>query len=312
MIAIAPMLDCTDKHFRMLFRFISRRALLYTEMMTANAILHGDRKYLLHFNLKEHPVSLQLGGCEPAKLALAAKIGEEFGYQEINLNIGCPSDRVQAGRFGACLMKEPALVADCVASMKAAVNVPVTVKCRLGVDKQDDYESLYHFVETIAKAGCLRFIVHARKAWLKGLSPKQNRTIPPLRYEFVYQLKKDFPKLTIFINGGIQSVAQAKQQLNKVDGVMIGRQAYQKPYSLIGIDAEIFGDSRIPPTQFEVIEQYLDYIHQQITTGVPVRAMTRHLLNLLTDFSGAKALRSQISHLKVLPTTLFRDGVAFG
>lgn len=293
-VSIAPMLDCTDRHFRMLFRLISKRALLYTEMITADAIIHGNREKLLGFNQEEHPLALQLGGSEPAKLALAAKIGESFGYDEINLNVGCPSSRVQAGRFGACLMKEPQLVADCVASMKAIVSLPITVKCRLGVDDEDSYEKLQCFIEIVSKAGCITFIVHARKAWLKGLSPKQNREIPPLRYEMVHQLKQDFPQLNIVINGGVKSVKEAKVQLQFVDGVMIGRQAYQRPYSLVGLDSEFFGLEQTQVTRFEVIRKYINYIESEVKQGGRARSLSKHLLNLLTDFPGAKECRKSM------------------
>src|SRR5664279_2953292 len=239
--AIAPMMEWTDRHCRFFHRLLTRRALIYTEMLTTGAVLRGDRARLLGFDAFEHPVALQLGGSDPAALGQSARIGEEFGYDEINLNVGCPSDRVQEGRFGACLMIEPALVADCVAAMRAAVAVPVTVKCRIGVDDQDDYEGLHHFAETLAGAGLQVLIVHARKAWLHGLSPKENREVPPLNYPRVYQLKREFPQLTIVVNGGIVTVDAAKSHLPQVDGVMLGRAAYHDPYVLARIEWDMFG-----------------------------------------------------------------------
>ena len=242
--SVAPMMELTDRHFRFLMRLISRRSLLFTEMVTARAILHGDRQYLLGFNNEEHPLALQLGGSDPAELAEAAAIGEDLGYDEINLNVGCPSDRVQSGRFGACLMAEPQLVAECIAAMQARVAVPVTVKCRVGIDRNDSYEPFRHFIDTVADGGCHRFYVHARKAWLDGLSPKQNRDVPPLRYEFVYQLKQELPQLEIAINGGIDDWLNIEDHLLKVDGVMLGRAAYYNPSLMFEADKRIYQDTK--------------------------------------------------------------------
>src|SRR5262245_41689870 len=254
---VAPMMDWTDRHCRFFHRLLTRRALLYTEMMTAEAVLHGNRERLLGFSPEEHPVALQLGGSDPARLAQAAAIGAEYGYDEINLNVGCPSDRVQEGRFGACLMAEPELVADCVAAMRARVPVPVTVKCRIGIDQQDIEADLERFVSAVAAAGCRTFIVHARKAWLQGLSPKENREIPPLDYGRVYRLKAAQPELEIVINGGIASLGEAEAHLAKVEGVALGRAAYQTPYLLAEVDRRLFGATTTPHSRREVVEALL-------------------------------------------------------
>ncbi len=292
---VAPMLDWTDRHERYFLRLISRHALLYTEMVTTGAIIFGNRERFLDYHAAEHPLALQLGGSDPEALQQCARIGEDFGYDEINLNIGCPSERVQNGSFGACLMAEPQLVADCVAAMCDAVRVPVTVKHRIGIDDQDSYQALAHFVETIAAAGCETFIVHARKAWLKGLSPKENREVPPLQYDAVYQLKKDFPQLNIVINGGLLDLQQAQQQLAQVDGVMLGRAIYQNPYLLAEVDGLFYDDDHDIPGPRDILEAYLPYVSEQLAQGVRLHAMTRHILGLFQGMPGAKAWRRHIS-----------------
>src|SRR5579859_3963419 len=274
----APMMDWTDRHCRSLHRTLSRRAVLYTEMLTTGAVLHGDRARLLAFDPAEHPVALQLGGSEPADLAAAARIGEACGYDEINLNVGCPSDRVQSGRFGACLMKEPALVATCVAAMRSAACVPVTVKCRIGVDDQSPDEALRALIARCADAGVSTFVVHARKALLRGLSPKENREIPPLNYELVYRAKRENPDLTIVLNGGIGDLDSAERHLGHVDGVMLGRAAYQSPSILGDIDARFFGQPARPIDG--AIAHYVAYVSTKLAEGVPLHAMTRHMLGL--------------------------------
>jgi tRNA-dihydrouridine synthase A len=294
-LSVAPMLDWTDRHCRYFLRLITRRTLLYTEMVTTGALIHGDRERHLTFDPAEHPVALQLGGSSPADLATCAGIAEDFGYDEVNLNVGCPSDRVQNGRFGACLMAEPALVAECVAAMKAAAAVPVTVKTRIGIDHRDSYEELVGFVAQVAGAGCDALIVHARKAWLQGLSPRENREVPPLRYEVVARLKHDFPALRIAINGGVTTLAQASALLETLDGVMIGREAYQNPWILAEADPVIFGDSAPAPSSHEVLEAYLPYVARNLSAGVPLNAMTRHILGLFQGRRGARAWRRHLS-----------------
>lgn len=290
------MMDYTDRHDRYFLRLIAPHVLLYTEMITANALIHGDYKRLLAFDALEHPVALQLGGSEPDKLAAAAKLGEDFGYDEINLNVGCPSDRVKSGRFGACLMLEPARVGDCILAMKQAVSIPVTVKCRIGVDDQDSYEALTHFIRLVGAAGCDVFIIHARKAWLKGLSPKQNREIPPLQYETVHAIKRDFPHLTIVINGGIKQTAEIEEQLNHVDGVMIGREAYSNPWWLAEIESRIFSfDGSLLHERGRVIEKMLPYIENQLKNNVKLSSMTRHILGLYQGQKGARMWRRYLS-----------------
>ena len=289
------MMDWTDRHFRYLARLISRYTVLYTEMVTTGALLHGETKRFLRFDPSEHPVALQLGGSEPAELAHCSGVGAHWGYDEINLNVGCPSDRVQSGRFGACLMAEPELVADCVAAMKAAVHVPISVKTRIGIDDRDSYEQLLDFAHQVAAAGCDLLIVHARKAWLSGLSPKENRDIPPLRYDVVHRLKADLPDLPIVINGGFTTLEQVKEQLSQLDGVMIGRAAYQHPWLLSAADALIFGDDHPQPTQHEVVMAFADYAERQLADGVPMNAMTRHLLGLFQGRPGARAWRRHLS-----------------
>jgi tRNA-dihydrouridine synthase A len=292
-LCVAPMMDWTDRHCRFFHRLLSPHALLYTEMVTAPAVLHGDRARLLGFDPAEHPVALQLGGSEPNELAAAARVGESQGYDEVNLNVGCPSDRVQSGRFGACLMREPALVADCIAAMRAAVSIPVTVKCRLGVDEQDEYEDLERFVETVRATGCNVFVVHARKAWLEGLSPKENRDIPPLNYARVYHLKRDFPELTIIINGGIAAVADVHEHLQHVDGVMLGRTAYHEPYRLAEIEHEIFGTPL--PDRDAVLAALKPYVDAHLARGDRLQHITRHILGLYQGLPGARAFRRLLS-----------------
>lgn len=292
---IAPMMDGTDRHCRYFHRRLTRRALLYTEMITADAAINGDRSYLLGFDDREHPVALQLGGSDPEKLAQAARIGEEFGYDEINLNVGCPSDRVQSGTFGACLMKTPSLVADCVAAMRGAVKIPVTVKCRIGVDDQDPEQSLFEFVQKVSYAGCKTFIVHARKAWLEGLSPKENRSIPPLNYKLVRGLKSENPMLTVVLNGGIDTISQSLELLPGFDGVMLGRAAYGNPYLLAAVDREIFGEAASAPERETVIAAMSDYLKDQFQKGVKPHAVTRHMLGLYRGAPGARTWRRFLS-----------------
>jgi tRNA-dihydrouridine synthase A len=290
------MMDRSDRHFRFLTRVLAPTTLLYTEMITARALLRGDAQRLLRFDAAEHPVALQLGGADPAELASAAKLGVAAGYDEINLNVGCPSDRVQAACCGAALMLDPARVAACVAAMRAAVDVPVTVKTRLGVDEHDSYEFLTAFVERVAAAGCDTFIVHARKAWLSGLSPKENREIPPLDYPRVHRLKRDFADLRIVINGGLVDRDTALAQLEHVDGVMLGRAAYQQPWLVADLDRELHG-ARATPALSRVLERYSLYIERELASGTPLRSMTRHLLGLRTGLPGGRRWRRALSEL---------------
>ncbi|MEP6485251.1 MAG: tRNA dihydrouridine(20/20a) synthase DusA [Rudaea sp.] len=292
-ICIAPMMDWTDRHCRYFHRLLAPHARLYTEMVTTGAAMHGDRARLLAFGAAEHPVALQLGGSEPSDLAAAARLGVEFGYDEINLNVGCPSDRVQSGRFGACLMREPQLVGDCVAAMRAAVDVPVTVKCRIGVDEQDAYADLHAFTETLISAGLRVLVVHARKAWLHGLSPKENREIPPLDYSRVYQLKREFPQLTIVINGGIATVDAVTSHLPHVDGVMLGRAAYHDPYVLARVEHALFG-MRLPERD-EILSRMQPYIAREIAKGNALHHVVRHVLGLYLGEPGARAFRRYLS-----------------
>jgi tRNA-dihydrouridine synthase A len=294
-LSIAPMMDHTDRHFRYFMRQITKYTLLYTEMITTAAIIHGDRSKLLDFSPEEKPLSLQLGGDDPEILAECAKIGEDWGYDEINLNVGCPSARVQSGNFGACLMAQPELVAKAVTEMQQRVSLPVTVKHRIGIDNQDSYEDLANFVRIVSEAGCQRFTVHARKAWLQGLSPKENRTIPPLRYEDVYQLKQDFPHLFIEINGGITTLKQVKEHLQKVDGVMIGRAAYDNPYLFATVDQEIYGKDVTSPTRHQVIERMFPYIDAWVSQGGRLHSIMRHLLEIFAGQKGTKAWKRYIS-----------------
>ncbi|PSJ46556.1 tRNA dihydrouridine(20/20a) synthase DusA [Zobellella endophytica] len=292
--SVAPMLDWTDKHCRYFHRLLSRHAQLYTEMVTTGAILHGKGDYLA-FNAQEHPLVLQLGGSDAHALARCARLAEQRGYDEINLNVGCPSDRVQNGLFGACLMAEPGRVADGVAAMKAEVAIPVTVKTRIGIDEQDSYEFLCALVDRLVDAGVDALIVHARKAWLKGLSPKENREIPPLDYERVYRLKRDFPGLTIAINGGIKTLAEAREHLRHLDGVMLGREVYQNPYLLAQVDGELFGDRHDVISRHQVIRELLPYIEQELGKGTYLGNITRHTLGLFQGLPGARAWRRHLS-----------------
>ena len=289
--SVAPMLDWTDRHCRFFHRQLTARALLYTEMVTTGAVIHGDRERLLGFSGAEHPVALQLGGSDPAELAAAARIGADFGYDEINLNVGCPSDRVQSGRFGACLMAEPALVGDCVAALKAAVAVPVTVKCRIGIDDQDPEEALPRLVAAVRAAGVDGLVVHARKAWLQGLSPKENRTVPPLDHPLVHRLKRAHPDLPIAINGGIVDLDAALAHLGHVDGVMLGRAAYETPGLLAGVDRRVFGAEAADPDPFEVAERMVPYAERVVAAGFRLANVTRHLLGLFNGRPGARAWR---------------------
>jgi tRNA-dihydrouridine synthase A len=289
------MMDWTDRHCRFFHRLLSTRARLYTEMITAEAVLHGDRARLLGFSAQEHPVALQLGGCDPAKLAEAAAIGEGYGYDEINLNVGCPSDRVQEGRFGACLMAEPGLVARCVHAMAARVRAPVTVKCRIGIDDQDSEADLERFVSTVADAGCATFIVHARKAWLQGLSPKENREIPPLDYARVYRLKAAHPGLGIVLNGGVRTLDETETHLEIVDGVALGRAAYQNPYLLAEADRRLLGADTTPPSRREVIEALLPYAERHVKTGGRLNNIARHVLGLYHGRPRGRAFRRHLS-----------------
>lgn len=301
MFAVAPMMDWTDRHCRMFHRQLTRHALLYTEMVTALAIRHGDRNKLLGFDPREQPVALQLGGSDPACLAEAARVGEDFGYCEINLNVGCPSDRVQNGSFGACLMAEPELVRDCIGAMRDAVRVPVTVKCRIGIDDQDEDEDLERFITTVAASGCTTFIVHARKAWLKGLSPKENREIPPLNYGRVYRLKQAHPGLTIIINGGIATLEDGLQHLAHVDGVMLGRAAYQMPWCLAGVDAHIYGSGTPCAAREDAVRAMLPYIAEERSKDVWLHHITRHMLGLFHGQPGGRQWRRILSEEAVKP-----------
>lgn len=294
-LSVAPMMDWTDRHCRFFLRQFSPRVLLYTEMIVAQAIVKGDRRYLLEFDPAEHPVALQLGGAEPALLAEAAAIGAGFGYDEINLNVGCPSDRVQQATFGACLMARPRLVADCVRAMRGAVGVPVTVKCRIGIDDRDDWEFLREFVAAVAEAGCDVVIVHARKAILKGLSPKQNREVPPLVYERAWRVKAKFPSLTVVVNGGLRTVPQVAEQLAHADGVMLGREAYHNPYLLPALHSAVYGDGFGMPAAAGIVARMRGYAERETARGTPLRAITRHMLGMFHGQAGARAWRHALS-----------------
>ena len=289
------MMAHTDRHFRYLLRLLSGRSMLYTEMLTTGALLHGDTEKHARFNGAEHPVGIQLGGSAPGELASCAKIAADFGYDEINLNVGCPSERVKAGRFGACLMAEPVLVAECVRAMAEATELPVTVKSRTGIDQQDDYEHLQQFVSTVSRSGCRTFIIHARKAWLQGLSPRQNRSLPPLQYEMVYRLKQDFPELEIIINGGITSLAETRNHLLHVDGVMLGRAVCNNPYLLAGVDNYLFGVNNIAPSRMETLQNYMRYMEREMADGENLYAMARHIIGLFHGQSGARAYRRHLT-----------------
>jgi tRNA-dihydrouridine synthase A len=307
------MMDWTDRHCRVFHRLMTRRARLYTEMLTTGAIIHGDRQRLLGFDPSEHPVALQLGGSDPRDLAIAARIGEDFGYDEINLNVGCPSDRVKDGRFGACLMAEPGLVAQGVQAMKRAVRIPVTVKCRIGIDDQDPEVALDVLARDVVAAGCDALIVHARKAWLNGLSPKENRDIPPLDYDRVYRLKAAMPDVPIIINGGIASLDEAKQHLGHVDGVMLGRAAYHDPWRLLAVDSELFCERAPHAAMKAVFEAMAPYIERQLTQGVRLHSITRHFVGAFHGVPGARAFRRHLAENGVKPgagVNVLRDAVA--
>ncbi len=307
-------MEWTDRHCRFFHRLLSRRALIYTEMLTTGAVLRGDRARLLAFDPFEHPVAVQLGGCDPRALAQSARIAEQFGYDEINLNVGCPSDRVQVGRFGACLMSDPSLVADCVVAMKANVGIPVTVKCRIGIDDQNPDEALFAFTRSVKAAGIDALIVHARKAWLKGLSPRENREVPPLDYAVVRRLKATYPDLEIILNGGIASLDQARNELGALDGVMMGRAAYQEPWQLLNVDPVIFGE----PAPFDSLKDaaaaLMPYIERQLTAGARLHAVTRHILGLFRGVPGARAFRRHLATEAVKPgvdSTILADALGF-
>jgi tRNA-dihydrouridine synthase A len=311
--SVAPMMDWTDRHCRVFHRLMTRRARLYTEMLTTGAIIHGDRQRLLGFDGSEHPVALQLGGSDPRDLAIAAKIGEDFGYDEINLNVGCPSDRVKDGRFGACLMAEPALVADGIDAMKRAVKIPVTVKCRIGIDDQDPEVALDSLARGVVVAGADALVVHARKARLNGLSPKENRDIPPLDYDRVYRLKAAMPDVPIIINGGIASLDESRQHLSHVDGVMLGRAAYQEPWRLLSVDPELFGEAAPYATMKDVFEAMTPYIEAELAAGTRLHSIVRHFVGAFHGVPGARAFRRHLAENGVKPgagVNVLRDAIA--
>jgi len=311
--SVAPMMDWTDRHCRVFHRLMTRRARLYTEMLTTGAIIHGDRQRLLGFDASEHPVALQLGGSDPRDLAMAAKIGEDFGYDEININVGCPSDRVKDGRFGACLMAEPQLVAEGVAAMKRAVRVSVTVKCRIGIDDQDPEVALDTLAREVVAAGADTLIVHARKAWLNGLSPKENRDIPPLDYDRVYRLKAAMPDVPIIINGGIAGLDEARGHLDHVDGVMLGRAAYHDPWRLLAVDSELFGETPPHTTMKDVFEAMAPYIERELAQGTRLHSITRHFVGAFHGVPGARAFRRHLAENGVKPgagVNVLRDAIA--
>jgi len=294
---VAPMMDRTDRHCRHFHRLLTQRSLLYTEMLHSNAILKGDTNKLLSYSQSEHPLAIQLGGSDPISLAEASQISEDFGYKEINLNVGCPSSKVQKGRFGAILMKEPDLVSKCVSAMKNSVDIPVTVKCRIGVDNMDEDVQLDKFIKEVSSSGCETFIIHARKAWLKGLSPKDNREIPPLDYQRVYRLKDTFPDLEFVMNGGIKTIEESKYHLKYVDGVMLGREAYDNPFILTNVDNSIFLEESNPISRSEVLKLLLPYIQSEIEKGTKISHITKHLMGLFRGFHGAKAVRKYLVSL---------------
>ena len=310
LVSIAPMMDWTDKHCRYFYRLISKNVQLYTEMITTKAILRGDKNRLLDFNTSENPLVLQLGGSDPKEMAECSLIAQDWGYDEVNINVGCPSDRVLSGSFGACLMKEPDLVAQCVESMIQKCDIPVTVKHRIGIDEMESYNQLSDFVYRISDKGCQHFIVHARKAWLRGLSPKENRTIPPLNYPWVYQLKKDFPKLKFTINGGIENCEDIKKHLEKVDGVMLGRSVYHNPFLLDEIEREIFNNKKSTIDREQILKKYISYISDQSQKGVPIRSMTRHILGLYHGEPNAKLFRRLLSG-KIVELSHLNDWLDF-
>lgn len=312
-LSVAPMMDWTDRHDRYFLRLVTKRTLLYTEMVTTGAILRGDRAKYLDYSAAEHPLALQLGGSDPAALAECARIAQDWGYDEVNLNVGCPSDRVQNGMFGACLMARPDLVARCVEAMRSATSLPVTVKHRIGIDDLDSYELLVAFVRTVSEAGCGTFIVHARKAWLSGLSPKENREIPPLRYEVVRQLKADLPHLTVVLNGGVKSLEETTAHLGWADGVMIGREAYSNPYLLARADRDIFGTEGVVPTRREIVEALVPYVEEQLSHGVYLARVTRHILGLFAGQPGARGWKRTLSERACRPGAgieVIRDALA--
>ena len=294
-VSVAPMMDWTDRHCRWFHRQLSSHVLLYTEMVTANAVIHGDRNYLIGFNPAEHPIALQIGGSEPLALAQAAKIGEDFGYDEININIGCPSDRVQSGRFGACLMAEPDLVAQCYSAMSKAVDIPVTVKCRLGIDDQNLNQTLPEFIEKVSSAGCEHFIIHARKAWLKGLSPKENRDVPPLNYDLVKAMKAAYPALEIVLNGGLKTLAAAQSESEGLNGVMLGRAAYHSPWILTDIDQLFYGAPVFSASREDITEKIIDYVSKIQDTDRSAKAIIRHIMGLYAGQAGARHWRRNLS-----------------
>ncbi len=300
-VSVAPMMDWTDRHERYFLRIISKRILLYTEMITTGAIIHGNREYLLGYDDTEHPLALQLGGSDPKELAECAKVGEGFGFDEINLNLGCPSDRVQSGHFGACLMAEPELVARCIGAMQEAVRIPVTVKTRTGIDDQDSYEELAQFVSQISEAGCKVFVIHARKALLDGLSPRENREIPPLRYDMVYRIKEEFPDLCVVINGGIKTIDEIREQICSVDGAMVGREAYENPYFLATVDQELYGDEYPVKTRQEIVAEFEDYVQAKLETGVRFMSIARHIMGLYRGMPGARSWRRHLGENGTLP-----------
>ena len=294
---VAPMMDRTDRHCRYFHRLLTKRSFLYTEMLHSNAILNGDVNKLLEFRTEEHPLAIQLGGSDPSSLAEASVVSEEFGFREINLNIGCPSSKVQKGRFGAVLMREPELVSKCIYAMKKSVSIPVTVKCRIGVDDMDEDAYLDKFIKELSFSGCDTFIIHARKAWLSGLSPKDNREIPPLNYQRVYKLKETFPELNIIINGGIKTIKESIEHLNYVDGVMLGREAYDNPFILTEVDSEIFSDAMHPIRRTDILYKLLPYIQSEIDKGTKISHITKHLMGLFKGFDGAKNIRKYLVSL---------------
>jgi tRNA-dihydrouridine synthase A len=299
--SVAPMMEWTDRHCRFFHRLLTRQALLYTEMLTTGAIIHGDRPRLLRFNNAEHPVAIQLGGSDPLDLAECAKIAQDFGYDEVNLNVGCPSDRVQEGRFGACLMAEPVLVGECVAAMKSAVQIPVTVKSRIGIDEQDPEAALEELTQAVKGAGVDALIVHARKAWLSGLSPKENREVPPLDYDRVYRLKATHPDLPIMLNGGIATVEHAATHIEHVDGVMMGRAAYQEPWRLLSVDPALFGQFAPFTSQRDAVEAFIPYVEAELARGTRLHSITRHMLGLFQGMPGARAYRRHLATEAVKP-----------
>ncbi|OGT81765.1 MAG: tRNA dihydrouridine(20/20a) synthase DusA [Gammaproteobacteria bacterium RIFCSPLOWO2_02_FULL_52_10] len=294
-ICVAPMMTHTDRHFRYFLRLLSRHVMLYTEMVTTGALIHGPADKLMRYNPEEHPLAIQLGGSEPEALARCARMAAAAGYDEVNLNIGCPSDRVQSGKIGACLMAESELVAECVAAMAAVIGIPVTVKCRIGIDANDSYEALFNFVRLVAKGGCTTFIIHARKACLQGLSPRQNREVPPLKYDFVHRIKRDFPELEIIINGGITAITQIQEQLQTVDGVMIGRAMCNNPYLLSEIERTLYKHPQPQLTRNEILEAYIEYVSKELVTGTPLSYLTRNIIGMFHGRAGSRLYRRYLS-----------------